>query len=82
MQQGGLEGGAESGAGQLPDGCQQDGVGLLVLGEPSLVFQTVPQLKAGGGAGQGQSRTVGSWRGEVFLVERRAEIGQLEEKKG
>lgn len=82
VQQGGLEGGAESGAGQLPDGCQQDGVGLLVLGEPSLVLQTVPQLQAGGGTGQGQSRTVGSWRGEVFLVERRAEIGQLEEKKG
>lgn len=82
VQQGGLEGGAEGRAGQLPDSSQQDGVGLLVLGEPSLVLQTVPQLQAGGGAGQGQSCAVGSRRGEVFLVEWRAEVGQLEEKKG
>lgn len=72
MQQGGFEGGAEGGAGELSDGRQQDGVGLLVLGEPSLVLQAMPQLQAGGGTGQGQSRTVGSWRGEVFLVEWRA----------
>lgn len=79
MQQGDLEGGAEGGAGQLPDCCQQEGVGLLVLGEPSLVLQAVPQLQAGGGAGQGQRGTVGSRRGEVFLVEWRAEVCQLEE---
>lgn len=78
MQQGGLEGGAEGGAGQLPDRGQQDGVGLLVLGEPSLVLQAVPQLQAGGGAGQGQSGAVGPRRGEVLLVEWRAQVGQLE----
>lgn len=80
MQQRGLEGGAEGGACQVPDCCQQDGIGLLVLGKAGLVLQAVPQLQTGSGAGQGQSRAVGSWRGKVFLVERRAKVGQLGEE--
>ncbi|KAG7230364.1 hypothetical protein INR49_024469 [Caranx melampygus] len=59
VQQGSLERGAEGGAGQLPDSCQQHRVGPLVLGQPGLVLQAVPQLQAGGSTGQDRAVLLG-----------------------